>query len=67
MAELDANDAADDALVATVEQATDEANRTDPLRGGEDDDEVTKAMLQQRTTMEVQNVVAMVNLKTPLT
>ena len=67
MAELAANDAADDALVATVEQATDEANRTDPLlEAGEDDDEVTKAMLQQRTTMEVQNVVATVNLKTPL-
>ena len=45
MAELAANDAADDALVATVEQATDEANRTDPLlEAGEDDDEVTKAM-----------------------
>ena len=67
MAELAATDAADDALVATVEQATDEANRTDPLlEAGEDDDEVTKAMLQQRTTMEVQNVVATVNLKTPL-
>ena len=33
MAELDAAAAADDALVAPVEQATDEANRTDPLRG----------------------------------
>ena len=42
MAELAATDAADDALVATVEQATDEANRTDPLlEAGEDDDEVT--------------------------
>ena len=67
MAELAANDAADDALVATVEQATDEANSTDPLlEAGADDAEVTKAMLQQRTTMEVQNVVATVNLKTPL-
>ena len=43
MAELAATDAADDALVATVEQATDEANRTDPLlEAGEDDDEVTE-------------------------
>ena len=43
MAELAANDAADDALVATVEQATDEANRTDPLlEAGEDDDEVRR-------------------------
>lgn len=57
----------DDTLLATVEDATEECNREDPLlEDDQEDDEVTKAMLHQRTTMEVQNVVATVNLRTNL-